>query len=182
MAKAGKKRKAKSTTKSRTKAAGKSRTKLKTKAQPRTKKKSPVRAGKRAMGTASQGKVYPVPAAVAKVAHIDARQYKSLYARSVKNPDVFWAEQAKQFVTWSKPWTKVSDWSYKASNLHIKWFIGGKLNVSYNCLDRHLTTRGNQTAIIWEGDDPKDDKKITYRELHTEVCKLANVLKSRGVK
>jgi acetyl-CoA synthetase len=182
MAKAGKKRKAKSKTKSRTKAAEKSKTKLRAKVQPRTKKKSPARAGKRATGAASQGKIYPVPAAVAKAALIDAKRYKAMYERSVKNPDGFWAEQAKQFVTWSKPWTKVSDWSYAASNLHIKWFIGGKLNVSYNCLDRHLATRGNQTAIIWEGDDPKDEKKITYRALHAEVCKLANVLKSRGVK
>ncbi len=121
-------------------------------------------------------------AAVAKRAHIDAKQYKAMYERSVKNPDGFWAEQAKQFVSWSKPWSKVSDWSYDASNLHIQWFIDGKLNVSYNCLDRHLAKRGDQVAILWEGDDPKDDQKITYRQLHAEVCKFANVLKARGVK
>jgi len=130
----------------------------------------------------SEEKIYNVPVDVAKRAWIDAAKYKEMYERSIRDPDGFWAEQAKQFITWSKPWTKVSDWSYDASNLHIKWFIGGKLNVSYNCLDRHLATRGNQTAIIWEGDDPKDDKKITYRELHAEVCKFANVLKTRGVK
>ena len=105
-----------------------------------------------------------------------------MYERSVKNPDGFWAEQAKQFVSWSKPWSKVSDWSYDAKNLHIRWFIDGKLNVSYNCLDRHLDRRGDQTAIIWEGDDPAQDRKITYRELHAEVCRFANVLKGRGVR
>jgi acetyl-CoA synthetase len=130
----------------------------------------------------SEEKIYSVPVDVAKRAWIDDAKYKEMYERSIRNPDGFWAEQAKQFVTWSKPWTKVSDWSFDTSNLRIKWFIGGKLNVSYNCLDRHLATRGNQTAIIWEGDDPKDDKKITYRELHAEVCKFANVLKTRGVK
>ncbi len=130
----------------------------------------------------SEEKIYNVPADVAKRAWIDDAKYKEMYERSIKDPDGFWAEQAKQFVTWLKPWTRVSDWSFDASNLHIKWFIGGKLNVSYNCLDRHLETRGNQTAIIWEGDDPKEDKKITYRELHAEVCRFANVLKTRGVK
>jgi len=130
----------------------------------------------------SAEKVYDIPAAVAQHAHINSKKYQELYDYSVRDPDGFWAEQAQQFVTWSKPWTRVSDWSYDAKNLHIKWFEGAKLNVSFNCLDRHLDKRGNQTAIIWEGDDPKVDKKITYRELHTEVCKLANVLKSRGVK
>ncbi|MEK6550011.1 MAG: acetate--CoA ligase, partial [Pseudomonadota bacterium] len=120
--------------------------------------------------------------AVARRAHLDAKKYKAMYERSVKNPDGFWAEQAKQFVSWSKPWSKVSDWSYDAKNLHIRWFIDGKLNVSYNCLDRHLDRRGDQTAIIWEGDDPAQDRKITYRELHAEVCRFANVLKGRGVR
>ena len=127
-------------------------------------------------------KIYDVPADVTRRAWIDENKYQAMYERSVKDPDGFWAEQAKQFVTWSKPWSKVSDWSFDAKNLHIKWFEGGKLNVAYNCLDRHLEKRGNQTALIWEGDDPKDEKKITYSELHAEVCKLANVLKSRGVK
>ena len=130
----------------------------------------------------SNEKVYAIPAEVAKRAWVDADKYKEMYERSVKDPDGFWAEQAKQFVTWSKPWTRVSDWSYDASNLHIKWFIGGKLNVSYNCLDRHLAKRGNQVAILWEGDDPREDRKLTYRELYEEVCRFANVLKSRGVK
>jgi acetyl-CoA synthetase len=130
----------------------------------------------------SEEKVYNIPADTAKRAFIDAKKYQTMYERSVKDPDGFWAEQAKAFVTWSQPWTRVSDWSFDAKNLHIKWFEGGKLNVSVNCLDRHLEKRGNQTALIWEGDDPKQDKKITYRELYTAVCQCANVLKARGVK
>jgi len=190
MAKTRTKRKAKSRTKSkakpkavrRKKTAKKSRTKLTTKTPRHAVKKARGRANKRAATPASHGKTYPVAAAVAKRAHIDAKKYRAMYARSVKDPDGFWAEQAKQFVTWSKPWTKVSEWSYDARNLFIKWFIGGKLNVSYNCLDRHLAKRGDQVAIVWEGDDPRNDKRITYRQLHAEVCKFANVLKSRGVK
>ncbi len=127
-------------------------------------------------------KIYQVPAEAAQRAWIDDNRYKEMYQRSVKDPDGFWAEQAREFVTWFKPWNKVSDWSYDAGNLHIRWFEGGKLNASVNCLDRHLEKRGNQTAIVWESDDPEIDKKITYRELHAEVCKFANVLKSRGVK
>ena len=130
----------------------------------------------------SEVKVYAVPAAVAKQAHVDENKYREMYERSVKDPDGFWAEQAKAFVSWSKPWSKVSSWSFDAKDLHIQWFIDGKLNVSYNCLDRHLEKRGDQTAILWEGDDPKDDQKISYRQLHAEVCKFANVLKARGVK
>ncbi|MFL6621769.1 MAG: acetate--CoA ligase [Sulfurifustis sp.] len=130
----------------------------------------------------SQEKIYAVPAEYARRAHIDEKRYQEMYQRSITDPDGFWAEQAKQFLTWSKPWTKVSDWSYDAKDLHIKWFIGGKLNVSYNCLDRHLEKRGDQVAILWEGDDPNEDKKVTYRELHREVCKFANVLKRRDVK
>jgi acetyl-CoA synthetase len=149
---------------------------------PRRAQKKPAARAKKPTAAASQGKVYSVPAAVAKRAHIDAKQYKAMYERSVQDPDGFWAEQARQFVSWSKPWTKVSDWSYDAKNLHIRWFIDGKLNVSYNCLDRHLEKRGNQVAVLWEGDDPREDRKLTYHELYEEVCKFANVLKSRGVK
>ena len=126
-------------------------------------------------------KTYPVPADVAKNAHIDAATYDEMYQRSIKDPEGFWAEQAEKFLTWSKPWDKVLDWSY-TGNVHIKWFEGGKLNVSYNCIDRHLEKRGDQVAIIWEGDNPAEDKKITYNELYEHVTKLANVLKSRGVK
>jgi len=126
-------------------------------------------------------KLYPVPADVAKNAHIDAATYEEMYKRSVEDPEGFWAEQAEKFLTWSKPWDKVLDWSY-TGDVHIKWFEGGKLNVAYNCIDRHLETRGDQVAIIWEGDNPAEDKKITYNELYEHVTKLANVLKSRGVK
>ena len=128
----------------------------------------------------SEGKIYPVPAEVAAHAWINDAQYKEMYQRSVDDPEGFWAEQANQFLTWSKPWTKVLDWDFTKG--HIRWFEGAQLNVSYNCLDRHLATRGDQVAIIWEGDNPKEDKKITYKELHEDVCKFANVLKGLGVK
>ncbi|WP_295446278.1 acetyl-coenzyme A synthetase N-terminal domain-containing protein, partial [uncultured Thiodictyon sp.] len=127
-------------------------------------------------------KVYPVPAAIAAKAHINAERYAAMYKDSLENPETFWAAQAKEFVTWSKPWDSVLDWSFDAENMHINWFKGGELNVSYNCLDRHLEKRGEQVALIWEGDNPAEDRKITYRELHAEVCKFANVLKAHGVK
>jgi acetyl-CoA synthetase len=127
-------------------------------------------------------KIYTVPANFAASAHIDEATYQSMYQRSVKEPDAFWAEQAETFLSWYKPWNKVSDCSFDADDLHIRWFEGGKLNVTYNCIDRHLDSRADQVAIIWEGDDPDDDKKITFRELHEQVSKLANVLKARGVK
>jgi acetyl-CoA synthetase len=130
----------------------------------------------------SDAKVYPVPAEFAAKSYIDQARYEKMYQRSVEDPEGFWAEQAEQFVTWSKPWNKVLDWSYDRNDLYIKWFEGGKLNVSYNCIDRHLKDRGDQVAIIWESDDPATDSKITYRELHEHVSKLANVLKARGVK
>jgi acetyl-CoA synthetase len=126
-------------------------------------------------------KVYDVSADWAKRAYVDAAKYKDMYARSVQDPNGFWAEQANR-VDWIKPFTKVENVSYAPGNIAIKWFEDGVLNVAYNCVDRHLAKRGDQVAIIWEGDDPKDDKKITYKELHAEVCKFANVLKSRGVK
>ncbi|MEK6813367.1 MAG: acetate--CoA ligase [Nitrospirota bacterium] len=127
-------------------------------------------------------KIYDVPPAVAGRAHIDAEKYREMYDRSIRDPEGFWAEQAREFVTWSKPWQKVSDWSFDPGSLHIEWYVGGKLNVSYNCLDRHLEKRGSQTAILWEGDDPQQDRKISYRELYEDVCRFANALKSRGVK
>lgn len=130
----------------------------------------------------SEEKLYPVPADFAAQANITEAQYKEMYQWSIDDPEGFWAEQAEKFVTWFKPWDKVMDWSYDADNLYIKWFEGGKLNITYNCIDRHLDTRGDQVAIIWEGDDPNDDKKITFNELHEQVSKFANVLKNRGVK
>jgi acetyl-CoA synthetase len=128
----------------------------------------------------SDVKVYPVPAETAAHAWINNDQYLAMYQRSVDDPEGFWAEQADQFITWSKRWDKVLDWDFTKG--HIRWFEGGKLNVSENCLDRHLATRGDQVAIIWEGDNPSEDKKITYRQLHQDVCKFANALKSLGVK
>ncbi|MGD8785727.1 MAG: acetate--CoA ligase [Thioalkalispiraceae bacterium] len=130
----------------------------------------------------SEHKIYDVPTEFASKAHIDAKTYKEMYQRSVDDPDGFWAEQAEKFLDWYKKWDSVSDWSYAKNDLHIKWFEGAQLNVAYNCIDRHLATRGDQTAIIWEGDDPNDSKHITYKELHEHVCKLGNVLKNRGVK
>ena len=128
----------------------------------------------------AQEKIYPVPENIAARAHITEDDYFRLYQQSIEDPAGFWAERASEFLDWTKPWDNVLDWDYKKGL--IRWFEGGKLNVSVNCIDRHLASRGDQTAIIWEGDDPSVDKKITYNELHRQVCKLANVLKSRGVK
>jgi acetyl-CoA synthetase len=127
----------------------------------------------------SEIKLYKVPEEVSEKAHIDTDKYREMYERSINDSDSFWSEQADEFLSWSSRWDKVQDWDYNDAN--INWFVGGKLNVSYNCLDRHLETRGDQVAIIWEGDDPEVDKNITYRELHEQVCKLSNVLKARGV-
>lgn len=127
----------------------------------------------------SEVKTHKVPADIAEKAHINAEKYQEMYKRSIDDSDAFWAEQAEEFLSWSSKWDKVQDWDYNEAN--INWFVGGKLNVSYNCLDRHLDTRGDQVAIIWEGDDPEEDRQITYKELHEEVCRFANVLKSRGV-
>ncbi|HEY6383955.1 MAG TPA: acetyl-coenzyme A synthetase N-terminal domain-containing protein, partial [Pseudolabrys sp.] len=112
-------------------------------------------------------KVYDVPAEWRKRAYIDEAKYKELYARSVKDPNGFWAEQAKR-IDWIKPFSKVKNTSYDPNNVSIKWFEDGTLNVCYNCVDRHLAKRGDQTAILWEGDDPKEDKKLTYKQLHAD--------------
>lgn len=130
----------------------------------------------------SNDKIYNVPAEFAAKSNINAEQYKTLYKQSIDDPDTFWGEQASNFLTWSKPWDKVMDYSFDAKDLYIKWFQGGTLNVAYNCIDRHLELKGDQTAIIWEGDDPNDDKKISFKELHHDVSKFANILKKRGVK
>ena len=116
-----------------------------------------------------------------RTALIDNQKYLQEYQRSIKNPEEFWAEHGKR-IDWIKPYTKIKDVSYAEKDLHIKWFYDGTLNVSSNCLDRHLETRSDQTAIIWEGDDPKEDKKISFKELHAEVCRFANGLKELGVK
>ena len=125
--------------------------------------------------------LFPVSDDWAARAHIDAARYKALYEASLRDPDTFWREEAKR-IDWMKSFTRVKNVSYDPKNLHIKWFEDGELNASVNCVDRHLTDRPDQVAIIWEGDDPKDSKKITYKELHAEVCRFANVLKAQGVK
>ena len=128
----------------------------------------------------TESKLYPVSAAVEKSAHIDADLYKTMYQHSIDKPEEFWGEKAEEFLTWEKKWSKVSDCDF--SSAKIKWFVDGKLNVTANCIDRHLNERGDQTAIIWEGDEPSDDKQLTYKELYEEVCRFSNALKSRGVK
>jgi len=128
----------------------------------------------------SEEQIYPVPAATAKAAWCNNDQYLAMYKRSVEDSAGFWAEQGKR-IDWIKPYTEVRDVNFKTPDVHIKWFHDGTLNASANCLDRHLAKRGDQTAIIWEADDPKVSKAITYRELHQQVCKFANVLKSLGI-
>ena len=127
----------------------------------------------------SETKVYPVPAEWAKRAHVDDAKYRAMYQRSLDAPDAFWAEHGKR-IDWIKPFTRVKNTSF-VPPVSIKWFEDGTLNISANCLDRHLDKRGDQVAIIWEGDDPKaPSRRITYRELHREVCRFANVLKNLG--
>ncbi|MEC9177254.1 MAG: acetate--CoA ligase [Pseudomonadota bacterium] len=125
--------------------------------------------------------LFPVPTETARAALVDDAQYQAMYAASLADPEAFWAEHGKR-IDWIKLYSPIKDVSYAADDLHIKWYYDGTLNVAANCLDRHLATRGDQTAIIWEGDDPADDKHITYRELHAEVCRLANALKGLGAK
>ena len=125
-------------------------------------------------------KTYDVPADLAANAHIDASAYEAMYRRSVEEPDAFWLEQAER-LHWTKKPTVAGDWTYEHPNVSIEWFADGTLNVAANCIDRHLETRGDQVAIIWEGDEPSDDLHVTYRELHGHVCRLANVMKDLGV-
>jgi acetyl-CoA synthetase len=126
----------------------------------------------------SEFPIHPVPANF-KDAHINPQQYQEMYRRSIEDPEGFWGEKAAEFLTWDQPWDKVMDYDFVKGT--AQWFAGGKLNVSYNCIDRHLPERASQTAIIWEGDDPAQSKHITYGELKDHVCKLANALKARGV-
>jgi acetyl-CoA synthetase len=127
------------------------------------------------------GKTYPVAPGWMKSAYIDKAKYLDLYARSVADPESFWAEQAGR-IDWIKPFTRVKNTSFGPDSVLIKWFEDGTTNAAQNCIDRHLPRLANHTAIIWEGDDPTESKHITYQELHGEVCRLANVLKSHGVK
>ncbi|MBL4596184.1 MAG: acetate--CoA ligase [Robiginitomaculum sp.] len=123
---------------------------------------------------------YPVPAAWAAKAHVDEAEYHRLYQASIDDPEAFWAE-AGQRLNWFTPYTKVKNCSWDRDDLRVRWYEDGQLNVAYNCIDRHLETRGSEAAIIWEGDDPAQSKTITYQQLHEEVCRFSNVLKSQGV-
>jgi len=122
---------------------------------------------------------FPIADAVRKAAQLSPDDYQRLYQQSVENPDAFWGEQAKAFLDWSKPWQQVQQSDLKTGQ--ASWFKGGELNVSYNCIDRHLESRGEQIAIVWEGDSPSESAEITYKKLHNNVARLANVLKGRGV-
>ncbi|MCK5696984.1 MAG: acetate--CoA ligase, partial [Gammaproteobacteria bacterium] len=131
-------------------------------------------------------KIYPIPQTVADRAYINEDRYNTLYQQSIDDPDTFWADMADQFLDFSRPWDKVSDWHYDDGqgnpDVSIQWFTGAKLNVTYNCIDRHLEKRADQTAIIWESDDPNKSDIITYQQLSDHVNRFANVLKARGVK
>ena len=124
-------------------------------------------------------RIYPVALRNAEDAYIDEARYQEMYRRSIERPEEFWSQQAEKYLTYSKKWDRVMDYDYV--NGAIAWFSGAKLNVTVNCIDRHLETRGDQTAIIWEGDDPSEQQHISYKELHENVCRFANLLKSRGV-
>ena len=127
-----------------------------------------------------QDQLFPVPDAFAKTALIDQKKYLEMYEHSVKDPEGFWREHGRR-IDWIKPYTKIKDSSFQPP-VHVRWFHDGTLNASANCIDRHLKTRGDQTAILWEGDDPNESKKITYRELHEHVCRLANAMRAQGIK
>ncbi|MEB6338415.1 acetate--CoA ligase [Serratia rhizosphaerae] len=129
----------------------------------------------------SQLHKHAIPAAIAEHALISPAQYQQYYLQSVQDPAAFWGEHGK-IVDWIKPYTQVKNTSFSPGNISIRWFEDGTLNLAANCLDRHLATRGDQTAIIWEGDDPNQSKHVTYKQLHHDVCQFANVLKSLGVK
>ena len=122
---------------------------------------------------------YPIPDEFRTHAHITEQRYREMYRRSVEDPEGFWTEQATTFIDWSGTWKRVLDWDFTTG--HVRWFEGGRLNACYNCVDRHLAARGDQTAIIWEGNEPGQSRLITYRELHEQVSRLANVLKDRGI-
>ncbi|MEL7212637.1 MAG: acetate--CoA ligase [Pseudomonadota bacterium] len=132
--------------------------------------------------TANQTPIYPVSAEFAKTAHVDAAKYAEMYKASIDDPDAFWGEHGLR-LDWIKPYTKVKNSTYEFGEVDIKWFEDGTLNVAANCVDRHLETRGDQTAIIFEPDDPNEDAQhITYKQLHTSVCKMANILEDLGVR
>lgn len=124
--------------------------------------------------------LYNIPADAARKTHLDATQYHMMYQHSLESPDEFWSAQALKFITWIAPWTEIKRGNFTTD--HLNWFINGKLNACYNCVDRHLETRKDQVAVIWEGNSPEETQQITYAELHQQICKFANVLKNQGVK
>lgn len=128
----------------------------------------------------SQENLFPVNPEFAATAHIDNAKYLAMYEQSINDPETFWGQEGKR-LDWIKPYTKVKNTSFDPHNVSIKWYEDGTLNVSANCIDRHLETRGDQVAIIWEGDSPDEDEKITYRDLHERVCRFSNALKAQGV-
>ncbi|RMG27465.1 MAG: acetyl-coenzyme A synthetase, partial [Gammaproteobacteria bacterium] len=128
----------------------------------------------------TEKKVFEIPAYFRERAWIREADYAEQYRRSLEDPEGFWGELAERFLTWDRKWERVGQWDFHTAD--IRWFEGGRLNASVNCLDRHLEARGDQTAILWEGDDPAEDRRITYRELHAEVCRFANALKARNVR
>ena len=128
----------------------------------------------------SDSKVYDVLPHAAQRALIDEASYQAMYKRSIEDPEGFWTDMANEHVHWFRKWDRVADWSFDG-DVGIRWFDGAKVNVAYNCLDRHLEERGDKPAILWEGDQPGEERRITFRELHAEVCKFSNVLKSKGV-
>ena len=129
----------------------------------------------------SEHEVFPVPEAVAAKAWCDEAGYFELYEKAVSDPEAFWGEHGKR-LHWFRPYSKIKDVSFGPDDVHIKWFYDGTTNACYNCVDRHLPERKDQTALIWEGDDPGDSKEITYGEVHEQVSRFGNALKARGIK
>ena len=124
--------------------------------------------------------LHPVSSEFAAKARIDKAAYERDYAASMRDPAAFW-DRIGQRLDWITPYTQIKDTSFEAANLHIRWYGDGELNLTTNCLDRHLATRGDKIALIWEGDDPSASKRISYRELHAEVCRCANLLSNLGI-
>jgi acetyl-CoA synthetase len=124
--------------------------------------------------------LFPIPEQIAAVRHVAPEKYHEMYERSVRDPEAFWAEQARTLLSWRKPWGTVVEWDFHSAS--VRWFDGGKLNLSENCLDRHLADRGDKVAIIWEGNEPGDVRRLTYRKLHREVCRTATLLRHLGIR
>ena len=129
----------------------------------------------------SQELIFKVPKKWSKNAYVNKSQYEKKYKLSIKDNEGFWKKEGKR-INWIKPYTKIKDIKYSKTEVRIKWYYDGTLNASANCIDRHLKDKKNKTAIIWVGDDPKDSKQISYKELHKNVCKTANALRELGIK